>query len=96
MFVDHEPDLRSSSAGHHRATHAQCAASPTTFTERPEYRAAPSCLAGCFGTSYRSAIFYLDDDQRRVAQDTMPQKQPPARIAFSVVMCARSLSLGSS
>jgi hypothetical protein len=38
-------DLRMWLGREHPATHAKCAVSPATFTERPDYSVAPSCLA---------------------------------------------------
>src|ERR1700737_1161013 len=31
------------------------------------------------GTSYRSAIFYVDDEQKRIALDTIADVEPPGR-----------------
>jgi peptide-methionine (S)-S-oxide reductase len=38
-----------------------------------------------FGTSYRSAIFYLDDDQRRIARDTIADVDASERWPAAVV-----------
>jgi peptide-methionine (S)-S-oxide reductase len=38
-----------------------------------------------FGTSYRSAIFYLDDDQKRIARDTIADVDASGRWPAAVV-----------
>jgi peptide-methionine (S)-S-oxide reductase len=57
--------------------------SATTYRDLLEFffqihdPSAPNRQGNDVGTSYRSAIFYLDDEQRRVAEDTIADVDTP-------------------